>query len=308
MAEQVEKDHWTLCLPKAQETFNDGAASEGVHGPERQAWLPYLDSRWPITAVEVGYAVWGPYDWWRRLKSGRAAIEIVIAGDLRLMQEGREYLVKAGQAMILHRGTDHVYATGPSGKALKRYVTLSGTEIDSMLYTSGLDRIDVIDLRDLRRMSELCKSLYRLLKNKPEGYEMLVSTAAYAILAECIYSCGPRRSDLVQHAADYLLRNLNHAVSNADLAAMAGVTPGYLVRLFRAEFGRTPMEMHLTNRIALARRLLQTTAEPVKAIATRTGFSDPLYFSRVFARIVGVSPRQFRRTGTSGAMVKRQEL
>jgi AraC-like DNA-binding protein len=41
-------------------------------------------------------------------------------------------------------------------------------------------------------------------------------------------------------------------------------------------------------------QLLDTTHEPVKRIATRVGYDDAHYFSRLFKRVIGVSPQQYR--------------
>jgi AraC-like DNA-binding protein len=42
-------------------------------------------------------------------------------------------------------------------------------------------------------------------------------------------------------------------------------------------------------------RLLDTTAEPVKRIAAQVGYDDPHYFSRLFKRVLGVSPQRYRQ-------------
>ena len=49
-------------------------------------------------------------------------------------------------------------------------------------------------------------------------------------------------------------------------------------------------------KIQAACRLLDSTDESVKVIAARLGFSDPLYFSRVFRRTQGLSPSAYRRS------------
>jgi transcriptional regulator GlxA family with amidase domain len=48
-------------------------------------------------------------------------------------------------------------------------------------------------------------------------------------------------------------------------------------------------------RLHRAAGLLVTTHDSVQIIATRTGYKDPLYFSRTFRRVHGVSPSEYRR-------------
>jgi AraC-like DNA-binding protein len=197
--------------------------------------------------------------------------------------------------MILRRRSSHVYATGPGGSAHKRFVTLVGPALEAMLSASGLDRLDVVELGDGAGVARAMRDAYRLLDGKPAGYEKRISALAYAIVNELIASSSTRRSELVQKAIDFMQRNPHLAASNGQLARVAGVTPGYLSRRFYAEMGQTPLKYHLSLKLALAQRLLQTTTATVKEIAARTGFDDPLYFSRVFSRAMGVSPRKFRR-------------
>jgi AraC-like DNA-binding protein len=287
--------HWTDQLPRPKLSYNDGRPSEGTHGPEAHALAYDTPGRWPIYIQEAGYAVWTAGDFWRRIRSERLAVEIVTAGEMYLQQDGRDYLVGPGQAMILRRRSSHVYATGPGGSAHKRFVTLVGPALEAMLSASGLDRLDVVELGDGAGVARAMRDAYRLLDGKPAGYEKRISALAYAIVNELIASSSTRRSELVQKAIDFMQRNPHLAASNGQLARVAGVTPGYLSRRFYAEMGQTPLKYHLSLKLALAQRLLQTTTATVKEIAARTGFDDPLYFSRVFSRAMGVSPRKFRR-------------
>lgn len=67
-----------------------------------------------------------------------------------------------------------------------------------------------------------------------------------------------------------------------------------LIQLFRAETNQTPQQYLLTLRLQRSRVLLIQTDDPIQSIANRCGFSDPLYFSRLFSRRYGQPPRQFR--------------
>jgi len=253
-----------------------------------------IPARWPLFILEAGYAAWTRGDFWRRVASQRLAVEVVTAGDMRLQQDSRDYLVGPGQAMVLRRKSTHAYATGPAGFARNRFVTLTGPAADMVMGLAGLDRVDVVALPDPAAMVGAMRDAHRLLKAKPDGWEKRISALAYAIVSELIAASSARLSDLVQDTLNHLQRSPHVATTNTALARAAAVTPGYLVRRFRAEVGQTPLKYHLSLKLVLAQRLLQTTTATVKEIAARTGFEDPLYFSRVFRKAVGVSPRGFR--------------
>ena len=78
----------------------------------------------------------------------------------------------------------------------------------------------------------------------------------------------------------------------SSIADECQITPSYLCRLFNENLG-TPFVEYLTRyRIEQAKILLRDRTIPVKEAATRVGFRDPNYFSRIFRRYVGVSPSE----------------
>jgi AraC-like DNA-binding protein len=83
-------------------------------------------------------------------------------------------------------------------------------------------------------------------------------------------------------------------LSLRDVAREVGMTPGHLTTVVRRRTGRTVQEWIIERRMAEARRLLADTDLPVREVATRVGVPDPGYFSRLFSRTHGTSPRKWR--------------
>jgi transcriptional regulator GlxA family with amidase domain len=67
-----------------------------------------------------------------------------------------------------------------------------------------------------------------------------------------------------------------------------------LNRIFHQELGISPWDYLNRYRIDRAKGLLQATDLPITEVAAQVGFEDSAYFSRVFHREVGQSPRFFR--------------
>ncbi|HEX2285899.1 MAG TPA: helix-turn-helix transcriptional regulator, partial [Mycobacterium sp.] len=83
-------------------------------------------------------------------------------------------------------------------------------------------------------------------------------------------------------------------LSLRDVAREVGMTPGHLTTVVRRRTGRTVQDWIIERRMAESRRLLADTDLPVAEVARRVGISDPGYFSRLFRRTHGTSPRTWR--------------
>ncbi|MCU0509506.1 MAG: substrate-binding domain-containing protein [Anaerolineae bacterium] len=99
---------------------------------------------------------------------------------------------------------------------------------------------------------------------------------------------------VVKQALGYMQRNYPHTLSRGEISAAVGVSEDYLSRIFSRETGLSPWEYLNRIRVLQAKRLLADSRESVTWIAAQVGFDDPAYFSRVFQKLEGCSPREFR--------------
>ncbi|OKH43737.1 hypothetical protein NIES2101_29790 [Calothrix sp. HK-06] len=83
-------------------------------------------------------------------------------------------------------------------------------------------------------------------------------------------------------------------ISSADVARAAGKSPAYLTTFVRRLTGRTITQWLTECRIAQARRLLLQTDESLAVIAAQVGYQDTSGFIRLFRRICGVTPGEWR--------------
>ena len=83
-------------------------------------------------------------------------------------------------------------------------------------------------------------------------------------------------------------------MSVGELAAMADLSVSHFCAFFKRVTGFAPIDYWLHMRVQRACELLDTTDQPIKRIAGEMGFSDALYFSRVFRQVHGLSPRAYR--------------
>jgi AraC family transcriptional activator of pobA len=105
---------------------------------------------------------------------------------------------------------------------------------------------------------------------------------------------GEARDPAVEAVLDVITERFPGELSLRDVAAVVGLTPGYLTTMIRERTGRTVQQWITEYRLAEARRLLADSSIPVAEVARRVGLSDPAYFTRVFRRGVGATPTEWR--------------
>lgn len=107
------------------------------------------------------------------------------------------------------------------------------------------------------------------------------------------------RSDVLQQVKFFITQNYASPITLAQLARRFEVSPAYLSRLFRREFGVGFNRYLITLRLEAAVALLHNTSLQIAEVASRSGFSDSGYFIKTFRRHYGTTPRHYRGTGAN---------
>jgi AraC family transcriptional regulator len=94
----------------------------------------------------------------------------------------------------------------------------------------------------------------------------------------------------------YIDDHISERISLDELACQAGVSRFHFARQFRLSTGESPMGYLRQVRIERSKSILQTRNATIAEVAARLGFSDQSHFTRIFVRLVGVSPGSFARS------------
>ena len=139
-------------------------------------------------------------------------------------------------------------------------------------------KTDVPDMREVLRLV------------KPLEY-MFVS-----LRAECIAkSIGNQSSHIYENALRYIYDNYMNNFTLEDMAKSLNYSPSYLRHAFRNKSGKTLASVINSVRLSQAKQLLLTTDLSITYIGTECGFCDGNYFSTVFKKKYGITPKQFRK-------------
>jgi len=123
-----------------------------------------------------------------------------------------------------------------------------------------------------------------------QAYEQVIVATLQSYLAD------KSGNETVKEVMDHILKN--YPDSNFDLNAYLSSLPfslEYLKRMFKNETGMTPLQYLTNKRLENAASFLNLMANGanISQISHKCGFNDPLYFSKLFKKKYGVSPRNY---------------
>lgn len=104
-----------------------------------------------------------------------------------------------------------------------------------------------------------------------------------------------RYSIQVTNAMRYMKANYQREITLLELSGIAGISPNYLSRLFKEETGINFVDWLNKLRIEKAVQMMEDSTMKIYEIAEKAGFSDYKYFSSIFKKVTGKTPKQFQK-------------
>lgn len=99
----------------------------------------------------------------------------------------------------------------------------------------------------------------------------------------------------VEDIIQYITKHYSEKISIAFLASHVYVSPNYLSNLFKKETGKTINQFVTEIRIEKSKNMLINSYKSITEISNEIGYGDSRHFSKIFRKIVGKSPSEFRR-------------
>ncbi|MBD3239618.1 MAG: helix-turn-helix domain-containing protein [Chitinivibrionales bacterium] len=239
---------------------------------------------------------------------------------------GRRYPIFAGDCFAVLPGERHGYA---QGRDLHITNVLFVPELlrhhaSDLTHTTGFVRFFAIEplfrretaFRHKLHLSasaqqtvrKLCAQLGRELRMRESGYKSLCTGLLLQLVVfvsrcfdKSIQSSTVRedfdgKQSMVQAAIAYLESNYADDVRVDDIARSAFISPSRLSHVFKDTTGMSLMDYLTQIRIDRAQQLLAETDESITAISFELGIQSPTYFTRLFRRMTGVSPSEYRKS------------
>lgn len=214
---------------------------------------------------------------------------------------GQVWTIEKGEVLFVQRDVPHAYGSEDSSPWSIQWAHFRGALAPSYLELNNITPDNpVVNIGMQTGLSNLFTEALNILQS---GYSIhhLVQASSYVqqILSQigflATYSPPPGDAGLnAGKIIDYMLENITGRCTLDDFAAEACLSRSYFSRQFKEKTGYSPVDYFIRLKIQRACELLETTRMTVRDIAQSLGYDDQYYFSRVFKRIAGSSPTQYR--------------
>ena len=138
-----------------------------------------------------------------------------------------------------------------------------------------------------------------IIKNKQRTFCDKVESRGivYQLMARFLKDAQPKteiNDDRIQKVLSYIRKNIYKTIDIDSLAAISCLSKDHFIRLFKKEINNTPLQYINQKKIEKAQLILITDSMPAKNISYLLAYEDHSYFNRLFKKLTGVTPQQYR--------------
>lgn len=225
-------------------------------------------------------------------------------GELDL--DGQRSLIQSGDLLILPRGVSHAYqASGKtpwtiywihfSGHLSERFIDYLAIDASKYVLPLGIHSRLVGDLEHLLECGRSSYNLTAFIHAANLLRQVLTQIARLQPLARQQEASG---SFNLEHIHSLMQARVHEQLDLTTLAESASLSKYHFVKKYKELTGTTPINHFIHLKIERACHLLDTTNLPIGEVSFAVGYEDAYYFSRIFKKVMGISPREYRRMRT----------
>lgn len=236
---------------------------------------------------------------WRSKAKGFALdrLYLIKEGRCSFRINGKEYTATPGQLLFIPAGTLCSYST-------------TNLRMDYIFFEVVPHDLDLISILDIPycvnaglngEAAQLFLQIFECKKQETIRAVLQIKSALFALLTEYIHLTGRNpirlyygKDSKSEFLLNHIQRNLINDLSNETLAKVMHMEIHSYIRYFKRITGCTPTNYILKLRLDTAKNLLEKTELPISDIMQKVGISNPSYFSKIFKKQYGSSPRVYR--------------
>lgn len=268
---------------------------------ERWGNHPLLQSLMP---TDMGWFPRARYHYCEREEGAPEHILIFCAAGAGWFEiDGARQLISADQILFIPQNVPHIYGSSVREPWSIHWAHFVG--IEGSYYVSHVPEecILLIDESCRPRIVELFRQCYDQLT---EGFVLnrLIHAAKilHHLFGEIFYnnaaflpSQRTSRFRSIEPTLAFLRQNIDRSLTLGEMADSAALSKPHFSRIFKEQTGYSPIDYFIHLKVQKALSLLVLTQSSVREIAAAVGYDDPYYFSRLFKKVIGLSPSAARQ-------------
>lgn len=215
----------------------------------------------------------------------------------------RIYELEADHFFLIPSNVPHLYYADQDDPWSIYWVHFTGSKAG--LFTKEVMQPISIERNISSRVSERIALFDEIFRNLDRGYSIetleYINLCLYHLLASffhidqfCLKN-ESRAKDYVGKSISFMLENLNKNLKLEEIASAIQLSVSHYSRIFADRTGHSPIDYFIQLKIQKSCRLLDNTNLSIAEIARESGFDDQFYFSRLFRKVMNMSPRDYRK-------------
>ncbi|MBB3187375.1 AraC family transcriptional regulator [Microbacter margulisiae] len=256
--------------------------------------------------TDIGYYPKANYHFRKRTQDEANQFVLIycIAGSGWFEIEGIKQKVNPEHFFILPKGKAHSYGCNTKDPWTIYWLHFDGEKAG--FFSEGLDTPIHIAIQKDSRIEErlhLFEEIFTTLKNGYSKNNLDYSTAILFHFLGSLKFLGAYRdnflanqnqTDMITETIHFMREHLYQKISLKEIADYVGLSVSHFASVFQKKTGYAPLNYFSQLKIQQACQFLDFSDMKISQISMTIGFSDPLYFSRVFSKTMGISPTEYR--------------
>lgn len=226
----------------------------------------------------------------------------IAAGKAHFYFDGKERIIPKGNMVLFRPGESQIYYLYASEKPETYWVHFTGSDVGLLLdYYQMPKGENVFYTGTSPDYQWLYRQMIQELQLRRANYDDLLSmNLRHIFLMINRYlkegkQVGTDVLDEIERATHYFNENYNQQISIEKYAEEHMMTSCWFIQSFKQITKTTPMQYIVSLRITNAMNLMDNTNYSIAEVASAVGYDNALYFSRLFHKHTGMSPREYKK-------------
>ncbi|WP_223551656.1 AraC family transcriptional regulator [Aestuariivivens sp. NBU2969] len=257
-----------------------------------------------LMVTDIGYYPNAENHYRKRKGSAQHILIYCIDGEGWVEIDNKRQVIKKNEYIIISAFTPHRYGANNRNPWSIYWIHFTGDK--SHIFVNHPNEKVEIDLSVNSRFKDRILLFEEIYNNLEMGYSKdnleYANICLWHMLGSLRYLSQFRKikeihsSDRIAKSIAFMRGHLNEKLSLETLAAHVGLSVAQYCSLFKKKTSRSPLDYLTHLKIQKACGLLDFSDLKINEIAKQVGYTDPFYFTRVFSKVMGLSPKKYRNT------------